>query len=217
MRKYLYLAAAAASATMVALPASSAYAANNVLTIGSTGGAAVKIGAVLTSGLATGTSAVFSLSTETLTCKASKFSATVKTNPAKPGTATESLTAQSFSSCTVNSSGVTVKSIQVKNLPYAASVSDATGHPVKISGQSSTKPILVTVTVAFGTSTIACTYKASSISGHESNTGNSIAFSQQKLTFVSGSNLCPAAANFSAKYGPVVDASVTGSLKVFVN
>jgi hypothetical protein len=216
VRKYLYLATVAASAAVVALPASSAYAANNVLTIGSTGGTAVKTGAVLSSGLAKGTSAVFSLSAETLTCTASKISATVKTNPAKPGSATGSLTAQSFSKCTVNVSGVTFKSIQVKNLPYPVSVSDATGFPVKVSGQSKTKSILITVTVTFMGSSISCTYKAGSISGHASNTGNSISFSKQKLTAVSPAP-CAASATFSAKYGPVVDSSVTGSPKVFVN
>lgn len=216
MRKYLYLAAVAASAVIVALPASSAYAASNVLTIGSTGGTAVKTSAVLTSALAKGTSAVFSLSGETLTCTASKVSATVKTNPAKPGTATESLTAQSFSSCTVNVSGVMFKSIVVKNLPYPVSVSDATGFPVKVSGQSKTKPILITVNVTLNGTLFSCTYKAASISGHASNTGNSVAFSKQKLTSVSPVPCLPSA-TFSATYGPVVDSSVTGSPKVFVN
>ena len=41
MRKYFYLAAVAASAAVVALPATSAYAAGHVLTIKKTGGTAV--------------------------------------------------------------------------------------------------------------------------------------------------------------------------------
>ena len=216
MRKYLYLAAVAASAAVVVLPAATAYAASNVLTISKTGGTSVKTSAVLTSGLAKGTSAVFSLGSEKLTCKASKLSATVKTNPAKPGTATESLAAPSFATCTVNVTGVTFKSIKFANVPYKLSVSDATGFPVKVSEQSSTKPILVTVTVTFQGNAVVCTYKASSVSGHASNTGNSIAFSKQKLSLKTGA-LCPASANFSATYGPVVDSSVTGSPKVFVN
>ena len=218
MRKYLYLAAVAASAAVVALPATSAYAAGHVLTIKKTGGTAVKVGAVLKAGLVTGTSAVFSLGSEKLTCKAGKFSAKVKSNPVKPGKATESLTAQSFSKCTVNVSGITFKSIKVKNLPFKATVSDATGFPVKVSGHSKTKPILVTVDgdVSAPTVRVACSYKAASVSGHASNKGNKITFSKQKFTKSSGA-LCPASANFTATFGPVVDSSVTGSPKVFVN
>jgi hypothetical protein len=217
VRKYLYLAAVAASAAVVALPATSAYAAGHVLTINRTGGTAVKVGAVLKSGLASGTSAVFSLGSEKLTCTSAAVSATVKTNPVKPGTATESLTAAGVSKCKVSGvTGVTFKSIKVKNLPYKVSVSDATGDPVKVSGQSKTKPMLVTVTVTLSGSSFSCSYKAASISGQASNTGNTLAFSKQKLTRASG-GLCPSTANFSATFGPVTDSSVTGSPKVFVN
>ena len=218
MRKYLYLAASiAASAAVVALPATSASAAGHVLTIKKTGGTAVKVGAVLKANLVKGTSAVFSLGTEKLTCKAAKFSATVKTNPVKPGTAKESLTAQSFSKCTTNVSGITVKSINVKNLPYHVTVSDGKGHPVKVTGQSKTKPILVTVKAAAGTTTVTCSYKAASLNGSASNTGNKISFAKQKFTKSAGSGFCPASANFAGAFGPVVDTSVTGSPKVFVN
>lgn len=222
MRKYLYLAAVAASAAAVVLPATSAYAAGHVLTIRRTGGTAVRIGAVLKAGLATGKNAVFSLvmgtSTEKLTCKSASFSATVKTNPVKPGTATESVTSEKFGKCTTNVSGVTVKSIKVGNLPYKASVSDATGFPVTVKGQSSTKPISVTVTVAVQglPNPITCTVKTGTVKGHASNTGNTITFAGQKFTGSSG-GLCPTSAKFSATFGPVVDSSVTGSPKVFVN
>jgi hypothetical protein len=218
VRKYLYLAASvAASAAVVALPATSASAAGHVLTIKKTGGTAVKVGAVLKAHLVTGTSAVFSLGTQKLTCKAAKFSATVKTNPVKPGTAKESLTAQSFSKCTTNVSGVTVKSLKVKNLPYHVTVSDATGKPVKITGQSKTKPILVTATVTFNGNDVVCSYKSAGLSGAASNTGNKISFSKQKFTRSAGGALCPPSANFTGAFGPVVDSSVTGSPKVFVN
>jgi hypothetical protein len=216
VRKYLYLAAVAASAAVLALPATSAYAAGHVLTINKTGGTAVKVGAVLKSGLAKGTKAVFALGSEKLTCSSATVTATVKTNPTKPGTATESLTAATISKCTVNVAGVTFKSIKVKHLPYKVSVSDATGFPVKISEQSKSKPILVTVNVSLSGQAFSCSYKAASISGHASNTGNTVAFSKQKLTKSSGA-LCPGSANFSATFGPVTDSSVTGSPKVFVN
>ena len=218
VRKYLYLAACvAASAAVVALPATSAFAAGHVLTIKKTGGTAVKRGDVLKASLVTGTSAVFSLGTQKLTCKAAKFSAKVKSNPVKPGTATESLTAQSFSKCKTNVMGITVKSIKVKNLPYNVTVSDGSGFPVKVSGQSKTKPILLTVTVTFSGSPITCSYKAASVKGAASNKGNKISFSKQKFTKSAGGTLCPASANFAAAFGPVVDSSVTGSPKVFVN
>ncbi len=217
MRKYLYLAAVAASAAVVALPATSAYAAGHVLTINKTGGTAVKVGAVLKSGLASGTSAVFSLGSEKLTCTSAAVSATVKTNPVKPGTATESLTVVTVSKCKVSGvTGVTFKSIKVKNLPYKVSVSDAAGFPVKVSGQSKTKPMLVTVNVTLSGNPFSCSYKAASISGHASNTGNRLAFSNQKLTKSSGA-FWPGTANFTATFGPVTDSSVTGSPKVFVN
>ncbi len=136
MRKYLYLAAAVtASAAVVALPATSAFAAGHVLTIKKTGGTAVKTGAVLKAGLAKGKTAVFSLGSEKLTCKSASFSAKVTGNPAKPGKATESLTSQKFSKCTVSVSGVTVQEHQGSNLPYKVSVSDAKGFPVTVSGQ----------------------------------------------------------------------------------
>ena len=187
-----------------------------MLTIRKTGGIAVKVGAVLKAGLVTGISAVFSLGSEKLTCKAGRFSATVKSNPVKPGKARESLTAQSFSKCTVNVKNITFKSIKVKNLPFKATVSDATGFPVKVSGSTKTKPILVTVTVSVAGSTVACSYKAASISGHALNKGSKITFSKQKFTKSSG-QLCPASANFTATFGPVVDSSVQGSPRVFVN
>jgi hypothetical protein len=175
------------------------------------------VGAVLKASLVTGTSAVFSLGTEKLTCKAAKFSAKVTANPVKPGTAKESLTAQSFSKCKVTGiAGVTFKSLKVKNLPFHATVSDAKGFPVKITGQSKTKPILVTVTVTFGGNDVVCSFKAASVSGHALNKGSKITFSKQKFTKTGGA-LCPASANFTAAFGPVVDSSVSGSPKVFVN
>lgn len=218
MRKSLFLAAAAAaSSAVLMLPATSAFAAGHVLTTGKTGGPAVAVGAVLKSGLLTGKTATFSLGTEKLTCKVATFAAKVTANPSKPGTATESLTAQKFSKCTVNQSGITVNSITANNLPYKVSVSDATGDPVTIKGSSSTKPVKLTVVASGGGITVKCSYTATTVKGAASNTGNTVTFSKQKFTKVSGNNLCPASANFSAVFGPVKDTSVTGSPKVFVN
>jgi len=220
MRKFVpVIAGIVASAAVVAVPATMASAAArvHVLTIKKVGGPAVRANAVLKSGLAKGKTAVFSLGTEKLTCKSAHFRATVRDNPVKPGTATESLTAETFAKCTVNITGVVVKSIKVLDLPYKVTVSDATGFPVKVSGTSKTMPIKVAVKVALGTTSVACTYKASSIKGHASNTGSTVKFSKQKFTKARGGALCPASANFSATFGPVRDTSVTNSPKVFVN
>jgi hypothetical protein len=224
MRKFVpVVAAIAASAAVAALPAALAYAAApvHVLTIKKVGGPAVKVGAVLKSGLKPKTKEVFSLGTGSakLSCKVSSFSSTVKTNPVKPGAATESLTAISSSKCTFSGiTGVTFKSIKALDLPYKVSVSDATGFPTTVSGTSKTKPIKFTVKVAVGTNTITCNYKASSLKGTASNTGNTIAFSKQKFSKASGSNmLCIAPAFLTATYGPVKDTSVMLSPKVFVN
>jgi hypothetical protein len=218
MRKSLFLAAAAAaSSAILMLPATSAFAAGHVLTINKTGGTAVKVGAILKSGLATGKTATFSLGTQKLTCKVATFAAKVTANPTKPGTATASLTSQTFSKCTTNVTGVTVNSIKASNLPYKVSVSDASGHPVTIKGSSSTKPVKLTVSASLGSTTVKCSYTAKAVKGAQSNTGNTVTFSKQKFTKVSGSQFCPASANFSAVFGPVRDTSVTGSPKVFVN
>src|SRR6266851_3981549 len=142
MRKFVpVVAAIAASAAVVAVPATLAAAAApaHVLTINKVGGPAVRAGAVLKAGLKKGTKAVFSLGNGSvkLTCKSSKVSATVRANPVKPGTATESLTAITTAKCTFSGiTGVTFKSIKAKNLPYKAKVSDATGFPVTVSGQT---------------------------------------------------------------------------------
>jgi uncharacterized Zn-binding protein involved in type VI secretion len=223
MRKLVSLAAAiATSASVIAMPAALAYAAApvHVLTINKVRGPAVKVGAVLKSGLKKNTKAVFSLGSGTikLSCKSAHFSAKVKTNPVKPGKATESITALSTAKCTFSGITATLKSLKSVNLPYKASVSDATGFPVTITGSSSTKPVKFSVKVAVGSSTITCNYKASSVKGHASNTGNKISFSKQKFSKAAGSNaLCVAPAFFSATFGPVRDTSVTNSPKVFVN
>jgi len=223
VRKYLYLAMAAASVAALAAPVAAGAAdtaSPHVLTISKAGGTAVKPGAILKSSLAKGTSAVFSLMGQTLTCKSASESAKVAKNPAKHGTATESLTAMTIGKCTIKVkgiSGITVKSVKANNLPYAVSVSDAKGDPVTVSGTSKTKPVKTTVTVTFLGSAIPCSYKATALKGAAANKANSIAFSKQKFTKVSGSSSCPPSAAFTATFAPVTDSSVKGNPKVFVN
>lgn len=220
MRIYLRLAAAATSALVIALPMTAEAATAHVLTINKKGGPAVKPGAILKAGLLTGTKAVFSLGSGTgkLTCSSGKLVTKVATNPVRPGKATGSVTAQSFSSCVLSGApaGVTFKSLKSANMPFHFTVSDATGDPVAITGQSSTKPVNFTSTVSFNGGDIACTFKSAKVAGHAT-AGNTVTFTKQKFTFASGSIFCPATAFFTATFGPVKDTSVTGSPRVFVN
>jgi hypothetical protein len=222
VRKYLYLAMAAASVAVLAAPiaasATDAKASPAVLTISKAGGTAVRTKATLQTSLATGTSAVFSTSLFNLTCKSLSFSATVTKNPKAKGTAAESVTKQSVSKCTVSFPGVTVKSVTVDNLPYNATVSDAKGDPVTVSATKKNKPVETTVSVALGKTLYTCIYSITTLKGSASNKGNTISFSKQKFTSVKGSaSLCPATATFAATLGPVKDSSVRHSPSVFVN
>ncbi|HET7012593.1 MAG TPA: hypothetical protein VFI65_01700 [Streptosporangiaceae bacterium] len=219
MRKYLYLAMAAASASVLAAPvvASAAPTAKpHVLTIGKAGGTAVKVGAKLSASLVKGTTATFSLNGMKLTCKSASFTAVVVKNPTKPGKALESLTAQTVAKCTTP--GITIKKTFASNLPYNTSVSDAKGDPVAVTPRSAKKPIKLTAVASVGATTVSCPYTATIVKGAASNKGNTITITKQKFTVVKGSNaLCPPAANFTAKFGPVKDISVKGSPAVFVN
>jgi hypothetical protein len=210
MRK-LPLAVVAASAAVMLLPMASAFASTgHVLSIGKKGGTAVKVGAVLKSGLAKGTTETF-VSSITLTCKDSSFSAKVTTNSSKA--ADESLTKQTFTKC--SATGVTVKSITAGNLPAKVTVSKS--GTVKVSESSKSKPLeLKAVVSVSGVGTISCTDEAASISGKASNTGNTIKFTNQKFSPVKDSNPLCAAGKFSATFGPVVDSSAKNA-KVFVN
>jgi hypothetical protein len=226
VRKYFYIGVLVATALVAALPAAASAATPvHVLTTGKVGGPAVAPKAVLKASLVTRTSVVFATSLGKLTCTKSTFTAKVVTNPvkgtaAKPATATESITAETFAGCTIKVTGfkVIIKSITVANLPYNATVSDAKGNPVKISGRSKAKPLLLSVVVQVGTGKpFTCGVKAASIAGAASNKGSTTAFVKQKFTKSSGGALCPASGTFSATYGPVRDTSVKGSPAIFVN
>ncbi|WP_235459328.1 Tat pathway signal sequence domain protein, partial [Streptomyces olivochromogenes] len=187
-----------------------------VLTTGGTGGTAVAVGDVLTAPLASGTSAtLYSSATGTsgVTCTSSQFTATVTDNPAAPGTATESVSAQTFDSsrCTSNVLGVTgVTSITVDNLPYTTTVaSDGTLTVSPASGST----IQTTVKLRTLLGSITCVYQAASLTGKADNADNSISFTNQQFTKSSGSSLCFASGYFTAKYAPVTDAGAP----VYVN
>ncbi|MCQ9134788.1 Tat pathway signal sequence domain protein [Streptomyces hilarionis] len=201
-RSLLALAGAAAALSLAA--ASPASAAGAVLT---TSNGDVAVGDVLNASLATGTTAtLYSSATGTsgVSCASSAFSATVTDNPAAPGTATESLTAHSFGSCTANVLGVLgVTSVTVNNLPYTTAVG-SDGSVTVTPAAGSTVQTTVVLRTLLGS--INCVYQAPSLSGVASNADNSITFTSQHFTKTSGSSLCFANGYFTAKYAPVTDA-----------
>jgi hypothetical protein len=182
------------------------------------GGVAVATGDVLTASLASGTAAtLYSSATGTsgVSCAASAFTASVTDNPTAPGTATESLSAHTFGSCTSNVIGVLgVTSVTVNNLPYTTTVaSDGTVTVTPAAGST----IQTTVVLRTLLGTINCVYQAPSLTGTSSNTDNSITFTNQAFTKSSGSSLCFASGYFTAKYAPVSDTTQSGSPAVTVN
>ncbi len=220
MRRYALstLIAAAASTALAILPATAASADAAVLTYGSAGGNAVSVGDVLTASLASGTNATLATSsngTSGITCTESTLSATVTANPAAPGTATESATSQTFNGCTSNVFGVfEVQRITVDGLPYnTAASSDGTVTVTAAPGSA----IQTTVALSTLLGSITCVYQAPSLSAVSSNSDNSLTFTNQKFTKVSGSALCTANGYFTATYAPVVDSSVSGSPAIYTN
>ena len=214
MLRYRYLAVAPVAAALALAPALPALAAGSVLTVGAPGGTAAAAGDQLNASLVGGSQATFFSSAGGSTgvrCSTSTFAATVQTNPDAPGTATESLTSQTFTNCTANVGGVNrVNSVTITNLPYA--VSATSGGAVGLTGQ-------VSSTVSLGTilGNITCRYALSdaTLDGTAGGDG-SIAFANQQFTKQSGPGLCFNTVFFTARYGPVVDSSQGGGT-VFVN
>jgi hypothetical protein len=221
MRKLLYVATAVASALLsaaIALPASAAT--PDVLTYGSVGGSNVAVGDTVSAALASGTTANFdsdTTDTSGVSCSTSQFTGTVLTNPAASGVATESVTAQSFGSCSSNVLGVTgVNFVTVANLPFSASVSD-TADTITVTGTSAA-PIESTVELNTLFGAVDCVYEANNdtLTGTVSNTDQSINFSNAQFNLISGSALCFTNGYFTASYAPVQD-TTQGSAAVYVN
>ncbi|WP_320781273.1 Tat pathway signal sequence domain protein [Streptomyces sp. CRN 30] len=218
MRTRTLLALTAAVAAL-ALPATgTAVAADNtVLTTGSAGGTAVAVGTTLIAPLQSGTNATFYSSatgTSGVSCSGSQFTATVTGNPTAPGTATESVTAHTFTAATCSSNVIGVlgvNSITLGNLPYSATVSSA-GAVTVTPPSGSTVQATVNLRTLLGS--VNCVYQAPSLSGTASNTTNGISFDDQQFTKVSGSSLCFANGFFTATYAPV---KTSGGATVFVN
>ncbi|WP_406208547.1 Tat pathway signal sequence domain protein [Kitasatospora sp. NBC_01560] len=220
IRRSLGAAALAAVALVTAAGTPAQAAGPAVLTYGSTGGTAVAVGDVLAANLAPGNYATFystASGTSGIKCAVSSFSATVTSNPAAPGVATEQLNSHTFGSCTANVIGViSVQSITVNNLPYTNAVSDAAGNPVTLSPTAGPLQTTVVLNTILGATT--CVYRApGSIAGTTNNVGQTIGFSAQPFSKVSGPSTCFATGWFSATYGPVSDSSVAGSPHVYIN
>jgi hypothetical protein len=217
MRRYLYLAAVVGSTVCATLVASGAAYADTgaVLTVGAAGGDNAAVGDTVAASLAAGKTVTFynaTTGTTGVSCTASAFSSTVASNPSAPGVATETLDSQTFTGCSSSVVGTTgVNSVALNNLPYTVSVDGAT-NAVTISGT-----IQSTVVVRTILGTITCVYKpaAGTISGTADNATNSITFTNQQFTKVSGSLLCLSSAYFSATYSPITD--TTQGAAVFVN
>jgi hypothetical protein len=219
MRRRMLLAMAAVTAMLAALPMTAASAVtHDVLTTGKVGGPNVKAGAIIEAPLKAGTKATFfgPGTTQGVTCTKAMVTDKVVTNPAAPGTAVESLTEQTFSSCTTNIPGATsVKSVTVLNLPYRATVSVATGFPVTLTKPAGVLKTKISLNTVIGT--ITCTYSKTKLSGTASNAGQTDTFKNQVFALSSGPSACPAKGAFSASFGPKEDTSVTGHPLVFVN
>ncbi|MFE2556296.1 Tat pathway signal sequence domain protein [Streptomyces sp. NPDC059352] len=223
MRKRALLATVglAVTATLAATTQAGAFgsAAGEVLTTGSAGGGtAVAVGDVLSASLPTGTKARIATTqggSTGITCNTSAFTATVNGNPAAPGTATETVTAHTLSSCTTNIIGATgVQSITVNNLPFSTAV--VSGGALTVTAGAA-GPIQTTLKINSILGLMTCVYRAASLTATPSNTDNSLTFTDQLFTKASGPGTCPANGYFSAKYGPVLDTSQAGSPAVFVN
>ncbi|MFJ9842434.1 Tat pathway signal sequence domain protein [Kitasatospora sp. NPDC101155] len=192
-----------------------------VLTTGSASGPAVSVGDTLTASLASGTAATFTDgpgSSNGVSCATSSFSATVTSNPAAPGSATEQLNSQSFDSCTSSVMGVMgVQSVTATSLPYTNTVTSGSGNNVSLNGGTA-GPVGITVVLNTLLGTIECDYQSpNGITGSTSNSGNTIGFANQPANLVSGPGLCFSTGYFSANYGPVTDTSAAGSPVLYVN
>jgi hypothetical protein len=217
MRTRSLLALAGTATALVLATTTPASAADNVLTVGGAGGDAVAVGDQLSASLASGTAATFYSSatgTSGVSCATSTFTAEVTDNPAAPGTATETVTAQTFGNCTSNVLGVLgVTSVTVNNLPYTTTVTSEGSVTVSPAAGS---VIQTTVVLRTLLGSINCVYQGPSLNGTAGSADNSINFAGQAFTKTSGSSLCFANGYFTAKYAPVTD-TTQGGQTVFVN
>jgi hypothetical protein len=215
MRRHWYLVIAGAIAAALAAVPLSAAAASAVLTVGSTSGSAVAHNDVLIGTLSGNANFVNTASSsQKVTCTGSTVTATDLTNPAPGGTATESISDQTFSGCTLSGVvGASIKSVTTNaNAPgcaWGGAVTDGSGTnnvTISPSTNSGCNPIQATVTVTIFGFDHPCVYQPSggnivgsatlmSSAGVSFGSGSTVTFDK-----VSGVNTCFAHANFSALY-----------------
>jgi hypothetical protein len=184
------------SATAVAAPT----AAGEVLTYDATG-AGVPVGAKLSASLAAGTTAKLTTTaggSTGVTCTGSAFAATVATNPAAPGTATENNVNQTFNGSTCTSNIPLTTGVVSITVTQGLTAAVSSGGALVVNG-----PIAATAVLKSPFGNVTCVYGAASISGTANNADDSINFTNQLFTKSSGSSTCPANSYFSAKYAPV--------------
>lgn len=212
MRKILLLPAAAAVAVLTAFATTPAFADDSaVLTAG---GSDVAVGDTI---VGTSTSAVLTTSSGSITCTSASFTASVLTNPAASGSATEQTTVLSSTGCKSSIAGTTsVKSVGLTSgTTPTATVTDAGASPTG----APTLSITPSVTVVLGTvlGQVTCVYSGS-LTASVDNTDNAIDFAGVTVTKQTGSSAaCPASGTYTATYSPVVDTTVAGDPAVIVN
>jgi len=226
-RHWYFVIAGAIAAALAVVPLSAAASANAVLTVGSTGGAAVAHNDTLIGTLSGNATFVNTASSsQKVTCTGSTVTATDLTNPGPVppgGTATESISGQTFSGCTLSGVfGASIKSVATNagdsGCPWGGAVSDSSGTnnvTISANGGTSCNPIQATVTVTIFGTDHPCVYQPSggTIVGSAA-LGSSTGVQFTNVTFdkVSGVATCFAHANFTALY-PFKD----GTQAVFTN
>lgn len=220
-RSLAVLGVLAASASAVVLTTTPAFASSgDVLSYGAPNpsGTDVGVGDVLTGALATGTTNSFVFTsggkTVTIACSTAAMAATVGTNPPAPGTADLSLTALTFSSCTLTGlSGVTVSSVSLNG----AATGDVTSSPADLNITSLDERVVLDN----GLGKVNCDYGNTSTESPIVGTilnpgaGGTISFQSQPVHLLSGLSVCGSSGSvgsFTAEFGSIADSSHGGAL-----
>ena len=138
-------------------------------------------------------------------CSTSSFSATVLANMGAGGTASLSLSAWAFGSCSTSISGLSAPTLSLTNLPYHVTINGST-KVITITGSGPSTPITFAVGFTSSSGHINCGLQARSntVTGLASNTDNSWTSTNQELDLATGGVSCPRTLFLSATYAPVV-------------
>jgi hypothetical protein len=220
VRRHLYIAVTAVVAAMLAATPVGAFASGAVLTSGAVGsnGSDVDPGVQLVAQSMGDATFASSDVSGAVTCSASSIAATVRTNPAAPGTATLSVTSFSFSGCTSSLAGTTgVDSVSFDNLPYRMSIND-TASPTRVTvGPGDGGPIQLTILLRTAAKPVPCVARTRDSSMKPDLAGGGLAFDVALTAPVNGviTEPCLHALVFRDRYGGFVD---LGNVEpVFVN